>query len=377
MSVLDTCTAALGDPNGQAFLHVIGAGESNERLDDAAYRICNVGPPLSVWEHPWYGRSTTEVGHSTAAGAFQFLGTSWKEASDALGLGNEFTPINQQLAAIWTISEKRHALQAVMEGNLVTACSKLATEWVSLPGLGLKRVQDVFLRYGGSYSAQPTPSPSVTQSQGKPMPFLALLSAFGPIIAQLIPQITNIVRPKGEVAQRNIELAKVAFDTITKAAGASNVQDAVEKMQDDPVVKEAVTQAVLTHPQIIETLQVVEFGGGVEKAADRGLAIQQAERPFWYNPIVWVTVLLIPMMYMISWQVLFTFAGPVLTSNGVDGAPLVMTPWYAQIGFDSNTRTGLINLIVGFIFGGVCGIWFGTSVSRQKTEQATTAVAAK
>lgn len=197
---------------------------------------------------------------------------------------------------------------------------------------------------------------------------LALLQVFGPILANLIPQIATIFKPTGEVAQRNVALAETLVSTITKAADAPNLQAAVEKMQAEPEVAKTVQKAVVTEPTIMETLQVTEFGGGVVKAAERGLEIQQADKPFWYNPVVWITAALIPMMYLIAAQVLFTFAGPVLTGNGSPDGILLPTPWYAQIGFDPNTRTGLINLIVGFVFGGICGIWFGTTVAKQRSD---------
>ena len=83
--------------------------------------------------------------------------------------------------------------------------------------------------------------------------------------------------------------------------------------------------------------------------------MQTAEKPFWYNPAVLVTVLFFPMMYWI--------VGGVL-AGGTPGAPA----WFGSA-FDANTRTGLINLIVGMVFGGVVGLWFGTSYgSMRKTE---------
>lgn len=220
---------------------------------------------------------------------------------------------------------------------------------------------------------------------------LALLSMFGPLITGMLPQVRNIVNPPPDSnASKNLDLAQLLINTIITAAGTAaapppatpaapsaesqqmaQLAAAVTAMQNDLELQKKVREAVVTEPRIMDTLQVVEFGGGVEKAAERGLAIQQAERPFWYNPVVWVTAALIPMMYLIVAQILFTLAGPYMVSNGVEGDPLVAMPWYAVIGFDSNTRTGLINLIVGFVFGGICGIWFGTTVAKQRSDAAT------
>lgn len=203
----------------------------------------------------------------------------------------------------------------------------------------------------------------------------SILSIFGPALMQAIPQLGKLfVKPEDTRKQQNLETITLVLDTFAKAAlnnqqasgtNLAQMAQAVENVQKDPVLKQEVVKTVLTTPGIME---LVEIGGGVAKAREHGIAIQNADKPFWYNPVVWVTVLFFPMMYMITYQVLFTLAGPVMIASGVEAAPLVAAPWYAQIGFDPNTRTGLINLIVGFVFGGVCGIWFGTTVARQRAE---------
>ncbi len=85
---LERATAFLADPQVRAFLRVIREGESSQ--EDSAFRMLYGGALVSIppWKHPFYGRTTTEVGHSTAFGAYQFLGTSAKEALDAIGLDN-------------------------------------------------------------------------------------------------------------------------------------------------------------------------------------------------------------------------------------------------------------------------------------------------
>jgi hypothetical protein len=186
---------------------------------------------------------------------------------------------------------------------------------------------------------------------------LQLLQVFGPILSTLIPQISTILKPGSQSAQRDAGLAQVIIDTITKTAGQSNLQGAIESMQNDPAMKKKVTEAVVTHPEVIG---VLEIGGGMKAAGERNLAIQTAEKPFWYNPSVWVTAAFFPMMYFIVWTTL------------MGGTP--EAPWWAGQGFDPQTRSGLVNLIVGMVFGGVVGLWFGTSYgSMRKTEIAAVA----
>ena len=219
----------------------------------------------------------------------------------------------------------------------------------------------IFQEYRGEpYKAPETVEATLQSPQQpeKPMPVLALLQLFGPALASLIPQIASFLKPQSEVAQRNVGIAQVLVDTIVKTAGAANLQGAVEAMQSDPKIKQAVQEAVVTHPDIIG---VLEIGGGIEKARAASVVMQNAERPFWFNPMFWISAAFFPMMYTIVGAVLFTVQAPT--------APVAGMPWWAMVGFDQATRSGLVNLIVGMVFGGIVGVWFGTSYgSQRKTE---------
>ena len=79
---------------------------------------------------------------------------------------------------------------------------------------------------------------------------LALLSIFGPIIAQLIPQVTKLFDKKTETPEK-IAAAQTVIDTIVRSTGAVNAQEAVEKIQTDPAALKEATKAVLTEPSIM------------------------------------------------------------------------------------------------------------------------------
>ncbi len=357
---LEDLRQALANVNVQAFLRVIREGESGQ--DNLAYRVINGGDhfPAPPWQHPWPdGTPTTQGGK--AAGAYQFLPSTWKRVADALDLP-DFSPDSQDLGAVYLIAG-RGALQDVIAGNLVAAISKLRDEWVSLPAMGLKRAQDTFIGYGGSYTPQaPTQAPTappmqpqapVTQPE-KPMPILGLIAAFGPIIAQLIPQIASIMQPKGEVPKRNLELAQLAFDTITQAAGAVNVQEAVTKMQADPAVAATVTQAVLTQPTIMETLTI---GPDLDKAraAAKDWQASVANDPWYlivvkavFNPVMVVTILTIPLVYIIV---------------------LRLVAFMDKVSADVIAQT--IGTIIGLVLGGVMGFWMGQTYqqTRQRSNE--------
>lgn len=83
---------------------------------------------------------------SAAAGAYQFLPATWREASRKLGL-EDFSPDNQDQAALYLV-ERRGALQAVDQSGLGSAVlARLSPEWASLPA-----------SHGGSHYGQPVKS---------------------------------------------------------------------------------------------------------------------------------------------------------------------------------------------------------------------------
>jgi lysozyme len=83
---------------------------------------------------------------SAAAGAYQFLPSTWKAVSRQLGLSS-FEPHNQDQAALHLI-ERRGALRLFDRVGLTAdVMARLAPEWASLPA-----------RHGGSYYGQPAKS---------------------------------------------------------------------------------------------------------------------------------------------------------------------------------------------------------------------------
>jgi lysozyme len=69
---------------------------------------------------------------STAAGAYQFLTTTWDECKKQLGL-TDFSPANQDKACILLL-KRRKALDDIKAGNFTAAIKKCNLEWASLPG---------------------------------------------------------------------------------------------------------------------------------------------------------------------------------------------------------------------------------------------------
>ena len=242
-AALDRCTAALGDANVRAFLHVIGAGESGQGLTDLDYRVINGGSHFDAppWVHPYYNIPTTRGGR--AAGAFQFLGTTFARCDEALGLGGDFSPASQNVAAVYLMAT-RGALAAVIRGDLDTAVHKLKDEWISLPNLTAHRITQVFTDYGGKLAAQdgageaidapPIPTQPDTAPTAPAAPKSPEMTMLPTLLATLLPQILNGFSPAGQVQAKPVvgqpaeQLAPLLLNLFSMIAGKTGIVPAGE-----------------------------------------------------------------------------------------------------------------------------------------------------
>lgn len=144
--------ADLADGNVRAMLRVIRAGEGTS--GDNGYRKLFGGRLFEGFaDHP---RTVVTAGGytSSAAGAYQFLASTWDETARVMGL-RDFSPASQDRAAVGRIAA-RGALADVMAGRLSVALRKCSREWASLPGspygqpvMSADRAAAVFASAGG------------------------------------------------------------------------------------------------------------------------------------------------------------------------------------------------------------------------------------
>jgi lysozyme len=120
----------LSMPNVRAFLTLIRTGEGT--LGANGYRTLFGGGLFDGFEdHP---RIYVKRGNlnSSAAGAYQILARTWDDLRNNGFVLPDFTPANQDKAAIDLIS-RRNALNYVVNGDFVSAINLLNKEWASLP----------------------------------------------------------------------------------------------------------------------------------------------------------------------------------------------------------------------------------------------------
>ncbi len=159
--------AAQQNKNLAAFLEVIKAGEAGSYGYYTLYGNTKWSGNLS--DHPalqgWKGLALPRayciaagypggVCFSNAAGAYQFISTTWKSVKDRLGLP-DFSPESQDKAAIYLLQDQG-ALNAIQNGNLQLATQLASRDWASLPGstakqggLSMSQVKQVYASAGG------------------------------------------------------------------------------------------------------------------------------------------------------------------------------------------------------------------------------------
>ena len=117
-------------PQIRAFFTVIRKGEGTP--DAMGYnRLFGGEHFMDFSRHP--NRKITKSGYtSTAAGAYQFLKSTWDETAKAMNLP-DFSPLSQDIGALGRLAF-RGAIDAILTGDFERAIALTNKEWASLPG---------------------------------------------------------------------------------------------------------------------------------------------------------------------------------------------------------------------------------------------------
>jgi len=118
--------------NTKAFLKLIIYAENKHDDDSVYYQLFGTTHRFSDTSvHPG-GSQYFNGKKTTAAGAYQILESTWKEAVKKNKV-KHFTPRDQDTIAIWKLST-RGALPYVEKGDIEHAIPFLTNEWTALPG---------------------------------------------------------------------------------------------------------------------------------------------------------------------------------------------------------------------------------------------------
>jgi lysozyme len=126
-----------------------------------------------------------------------------------------------------------------------------------------------------------------------------------PELTRQIPELTNTFGD-GEVTKNNESAAARVVQIVKSATGAPNAQAAVEAVAKDPQARTAATEA-LRDQNWFEATEAK--GGGLKDA--RQFNLDASSKDVWRMPAMWVTILLMPLAYMVVGAVLFmdSFSG--------------------------------------------------------------------
>lgn len=328
--------AALDIPNTVAFLRVIRAGESSQ--DVIAYRTFWGGSTFdSFADHPRKFFPLANGQRTSAAGAYQITATTWNDLVAQYQF-SDFSPATQDQAAVALLA-RRHALEDVIAGRVNAAVRRLGQEWTSLAlPKRIKEAPQIFVQYGGSLASSGDAVPKAPKEVTMAPLVIPILSA----LSSLIPQLGSLFGGS-EVAQRNVAAGSIVANAIVQATNAVNLQDAAERVQNDPQALQAARQAVSdVWPSITEA------GSGGIGGARKNL-IDSAGIPLSKQPTFILAILF------------FILAATVVL------AALLKFPFIAEI--TPETRAGVIMFVLGTCVGGVVSFYYGTTQgSQRKTE---------
>lgn len=214
--------AALANPNAQKYLRMIAQAEGTYKdASSDPYRIAFGGSTFDdLSKHPNVLRTFTQTdgkaNKTSAAGAYQFLGSTWGDVAGKLGL-QDFGPRSQDLAALELI-RRNGSLQDVLDGRFDAAVQRDGKTWASLPS---------------SPYAQPRRSAGfVEKALNATMP--AAQAAENPF-ADLILEVKK--KPQGQQeqgAQMENPFADLILEVKQKKPERSFVQQAGDAIRDIP-----------------------------------------------------------------------------------------------------------------------------------------------
>lgn len=134
---MTTLEQALGNPNAQKYLRMIAQAEGTYKdASSDPYRVAFGGSTFGdLSKHPnvlrEFKQTDGKTNKTSAAGAYQFLGSTWDDVAGKLGL-QDFSPRSQDLAALELI-RRNGSLQDVLDGRFDAAVQRDGKTWASLP----------------------------------------------------------------------------------------------------------------------------------------------------------------------------------------------------------------------------------------------------
>jgi muramidase (phage lysozyme) len=201
----DELRKALANSNVTAFRMVLRFGES--RLTPDGYRLRYHPSRITFFTgfaaHPRIFERTPAGRLSSAAGAYQFTWTTWRDEvlpvlQRLYGFtGDNFSPEMQDAGCVILFSKTKNALPLIIAGRLEEAVAACRGRWTSLPGAAesqrrftMAKAREIYTQYGGQFAAVAAKGRSIEMETPMPLPVIL------PIVAALVPEIIKLFQPR-------------------------------------------------------------------------------------------------------------------------------------------------------------------------------------
>lgn len=173
---------------------------------------------------------------------------------------------------------------------------------------------------------------------------LPILGALLPSLLQSLPELIKVFGSDSdsEVRKRNQGAGLVVADTLIKATNAINLQEAAEKIQNDPAALQSARDALA--PMIAQLGEA--GGGGIEGARKAAEAAGGDWRKVVFTFPFLLFLALVPLIY------------------AVVAAALVKQPWLAE--FSDDARMMVITAVINLILGSIIGYVYGQSNQKNR-----------
>ncbi len=165
-----------------------------------------------------------------------------------------------------------------------------------------------------------------------------------PFVMAALPALLNaapsLIRIFGDGPQseKNAQTAEAVAQIAREVTAEPTTEGAVARLQADPVMATTFAGAV---EEKWFTLTGEAGGGGIAGARKADTAAAAGPAP-WKSPALWVTLAMLPLVYLVVGAVLF-------------GAG-----WTAEI------KAMVVSSVISIVLGGVSGYYLGTSYGSQK-----------
>lgn len=166
------------------------------------------------------------------------------------------------------------------------------------------------------------------------VPFVA---AAIPALLQAAPSLIRIFGDSPQ-AEKNAKTAEAVAAIAREVTAEPTIEGAVNKLQADPVMAKTFSSAI---EEKWFALTGEAGGGGIAGARQADAAAVSGAAP-WKSPTLWISLTLLPLVYLVVSAVLF-------------GAG-----WLPEI------RAMVVSQVISLVLGGVVGFYLGTSLGSEK-----------